>query len=343
MALEKLIRVDLREEWSDEAKDFTPWLAQPENLEILSEALDIELGLIGTEQKVGNYSADMLCKDTDSENYVLIENQLDGTNHKHLGQLLTYFAKWKNVKTVVWIAKSFTEEHKAALARLNNITGEEYGFFGLEVELWRIGDSAFAPKFNIVCRPNTFQKETRKGVPSNKELGDIQLQQLSYWENFKKFMEKKDSAVKCLAPTHTATYMLRMSRHRDFQLIARINSNDSILTVDFRIPTPPTNKALYFHFFNRKSDIEKEFGQTLTWDEKVGNKKSHVSISRKNTDFRNKDDWDKQFNWLADSLEKLNEVFHDRISVENLDIEAIEKEYEEMLEEDSSDGEEGET
>ena len=281
----------------------------------------------------------MLCKDTDSENYVLIENQLDGTNHKHLGQLLTYFAKWKNVKTVVWIAKSFTEEHKAALARLNNITGEEYGFFGLEVELWRIGDSAFAPKFNIVCRPNTFQKETKRGTPSNK-VGDVQWQQLGYWENFKEFMEKKNSPVKCQNPSSAVANILRMSNQGKFQLVARMNSNDSTIHAEFRISTNPT-KALYFYFHREREAIEKEFGNPLIWDQKEDKKKSVIRTSMSNADFTNEKDREKQFDWLAKNLEELNKVFGSRIK--NLDIEAIEKEYEEMLEEDSSDGEEGET
>jgi hypothetical protein len=144
-------RVDLREVWSNEGTDFTPWLARDENIELLGEALGLTLEVEAQEKGVGPFRADILCKDADTNSWVLIENQLGRTDHVHLGQLLTY-AAGLNAVTVVWIADTFTEEHRAALDWLNNITGEEFRFFGLEVELWRIGESPIAPKFNVVSK-----------------------------------------------------------------------------------------------------------------------------------------------------------------------------------------------
>jgi hypothetical protein len=150
MAIAKLAhleQVDLREVWQNEAGDFTPWLAQEENLKLLGDTIGIGLELEAQEKDVGPFRADILCKDTATANWVLIENQLEQTDHKHLGQLLTYGAGLKAV-TVVWIAEKFTEEHRAALDWLNEITSEQFSFFGLEIELWRIAGSPVAPKFN---------------------------------------------------------------------------------------------------------------------------------------------------------------------------------------------------
>ena len=141
MTLGTFEKVELRTVWGNEATDFTPWLARPENLEKLSETLGMELETTGTEQSVGSFRADMLCKDSFTGNYVLIENQLEKTNHSHLGQILTYSAGL-NIKTVIWIASRFTDEHRAALDYLNEITEEGFSFFGLEVELWKIDNSA---------------------------------------------------------------------------------------------------------------------------------------------------------------------------------------------------------
>lgn len=152
--LGRLEKVDLRNFWTTEAGDFTPWLAQEENIALLGEAVGVELEVEAQEKSVGPFRADILCKDTSTDQWVLIENQLERTDHTHLGQLLTYGAGL-NAVTIVWIAAKFTEEHRAALDWLNEITDERFNFFGLEVELWRIGDSLAAPKFNIILSGET--------------------------------------------------------------------------------------------------------------------------------------------------------------------------------------------
>jgi hypothetical protein len=160
--LARLKRVNLREAWMSEPADFTPWLAQPSNLELLGESLGISLELESTEHSVGPFAADILCKDPLSDLWVLIENQLEQTDHTHLGQIITY-AAGLNAVTVIWIAGKFVEQHRAALDWLNEITSEGTNFFGVEVELWRIGDSPqMAPKFNIVSKPNAWSKQVPK-------------------------------------------------------------------------------------------------------------------------------------------------------------------------------------
>lgn len=152
-SLGELVEVPLREIWSDEAASFTPWLAKPEHLKKLGDTLGMELEPEDEEVSVGPFSADILCKDTVDGSWVVIENQIEKTDHRHLGQILTY-AAGLGAKTLVWVASKFTEEHRAALDWLNEHTSDEISFFGLEIEVWRIGDSAPAPKFNIVCKPN---------------------------------------------------------------------------------------------------------------------------------------------------------------------------------------------
>ncbi len=144
----RLERVELREGWITEAQHFTPWLAGEQNLSLLGEALGIELELEAQERSVGPFRADILCKDSADGTWVLIENQLERTDHTHLGQLITYAAGLEAV-TIVWIAAKFADEHRAACHWLNERTSEDVRVFALEVELWRIGNSAPAPKFNV--------------------------------------------------------------------------------------------------------------------------------------------------------------------------------------------------
>ena len=162
-SLGRLAPVDLREVWESEALDFTPWLAQPENMTLLGKAIGIELEVETQEKSVGPFRADILCKDTTTGDWVLIENQLERTDHTHLGQLLTYAAGLEAV-TVVWVAGRFTDEHRAALDWLNAITAPTYAFFALEVELWRIDDSPVAPKFNVVSKPNDWSKTLKQAA-----------------------------------------------------------------------------------------------------------------------------------------------------------------------------------
>jgi len=161
LELSRLAKVSLRDCWQNEAIDFTPWLAEDENLSLLSDTVGMQLELIDTESHVGPFRADILCKDLISDSMVLVENQLEKTDHTHLGQLMTYAAGLDTVN-IIWVAQQFTEEHRSTLDWLNRITEEQFRFFGLEVELWKIGDSNVAPKFNIISKPNDWTKATRK-------------------------------------------------------------------------------------------------------------------------------------------------------------------------------------
>jgi hypothetical protein len=170
-SLGRLERVDLRTAWLSESGDFTPWLASEENISLLGDTIHLELEVEAQEKNVGPFRADILCKDTASDNWVLIENQLERTDHSHLGQLITYAAGLQAV-TIVWIAERFTEEHRAALDWLNEATSEDINFFGLEVERWRIGNSPVAPKFNVVSSPNDW---TRRVSQQRKEANLVDV------------------------------------------------------------------------------------------------------------------------------------------------------------------------
>lgn len=310
MTLGKLIKVELRDVWANEATDFTPWLAKDENLEELSETLGMDLEATSTEHSVGSFRADMLCKDAYSGKSVLIENQLEKTNHTHLGQILTYCAGL-DVKTIIWIASRFTDEHRAALDFLNEITEEDVSFFGLEVELWKIGNSVPAPKFNIVSRPNTWTKSLRENYQHGGEISDLKQQQLLYWTAFREYMEARNSPVKChkAGPHHWINMRIGKS---GFWLNARVNSQKLLIATDFNVKTKGS-KHLYEQFLSQKDAIESEFGNSLNWNELPDKQVSIIGCFKENTDFRNEANWQEQFEWLATNVEKLDKVFRKRV------------------------------
>ncbi len=199
--LSRLERVDLRDIWQTEAQDFTPWLARDENLALLGQTLGLDLELEAVEQNVGPFRADILCKDTLSDRWVLVENQLERTDHTHLGQLITYAAGLEAV-TIVWIASRFADEHRAAMDWLNEITEAEARFFALEVELWRIGDSPAAPKFNVVSQPNDWSRSTANArrVIVEGDLSPTRQMQRRYWSGVQSLVAERDGPFSAVTP-----------------------------------------------------------------------------------------------------------------------------------------------
>jgi len=178
--LSRLQRVRITDVWPTEPQGFTPWLASPDNLPLLGEAIGLRLELQSTEESVGDFRADIVCKAIPEGDLVLIENQFNQTDHTHLGQILTYTAGLDAV-TVVWIAERIRDEHRAAIDWLNEKTPDNINFFGLEIELWRIADSPVAPKFNVVCKPNEWTRAVAAAARPSSEISQFRY---SYWSGF---------------------------------------------------------------------------------------------------------------------------------------------------------------
>ena len=305
--LGKLDSINLREVWANEASDFTPWLAMRENLDYLGETIGIDLELEMQEKNVGPYRADLLCRDTVNDTYVLIENQLEKTNHSHLGQLLTYAAGLQAV-TIVWVSSNFTDEHRAALDWLNSITPDEISFFGLEIEAWRIGSSQVAPKFNIVSKPNDWTKG-QAGIRtrfSSSEITDIQKNQLEYWAELRNYLESNNSLLNARKPRPQYWYNFAIGRSK-FHLSARIKSRDKILECVLIIKDPNA-KQHFAKLKEKQSEVERASGMSYTWREMRGDKSSDVTIAT-DGDPSARDDWPRQLEWFKSTLEKMHEAF----------------------------------
>lgn len=173
-----LERVDPSSLWNHEAHDFTPWLL--DNAEGLADALGIEVEFEAAEHRVGTFSLDLVGRDATNDTILMVENQLAGTDHTHLGQILTY-AAGTGASTIVWIATSFREEHRQALDWLNKETGKGTHFFGVVVEAFKIGDSRPAPHFKVVAQPNEWQKVVRQAAQGQKESTKSPLY-AKFWE-----------------------------------------------------------------------------------------------------------------------------------------------------------------
>ncbi|MEQ8738946.1 MAG: hypothetical protein RID59_10345, partial [Hoeflea sp.] len=191
MQLGRLKEVDLRDVWKSEPNDFTPWLAEPENLQFLADSLELPgLELIRTEHPVESFSADIVCKIIDTDHFVLIENQLEKSDHMHVGQILTYAAKF-DARIIVWVAQKFTEAHRAALDWLNDISADRYGFFGVEIRAVKIGESDVAPLFDVVAKPNEWTKPETISGAKRAELSEENMENIEFWNQIDDELEKR--------------------------------------------------------------------------------------------------------------------------------------------------------
>jgi hypothetical protein len=300
--LGKLEQVNLRKVWKHEAHDFTQWLASEENLTALSDAIGIEINLIETEASVGKFNVDILAEEENTGRKIVIENQLESTNHDHLGKIITY-ASGHDAEVVIWIVKSVREEHRQALDWLNEHTDDQTYFFLVKMEAWRIGDSNVAPKFNIVSQPNDWAKAIKAG-DGRRDLTETKLLQLDYWLKMKEYAAE-NSKIRFgnkARPQHW--YDISMGRS-DGHISLTLNKFNGLITCKIYIANNP---GTYEEFELRKEEIENALGYHLKWDILEGRKASEIYITKK-ADYRDSEKWNEQFEWLLSKVEDFHRVF----------------------------------
>jgi len=305
--LGKLTRVDLRDQWPDEAASFTPWLAEEANLAALGDELGLELELEGTEVQVGPYSADILARDTGTGRYVVIENQLEKTNHDHLGKVLTYGAIL-DATTVVWIAREFTDEHRKALDWLNDHTDESLEFYAVEIELWRIGGSPPAPRFSVVSRPAQIMKSGK--TTSAGEFSEVRQLQLEFWTEVRDALQAAKVAPSLQTPRPQYWYDVAIGRSR-FHLSLTANTFDNKLGVRMYMHHTVADRAL--ELLERQRDaIHAEIGQELTWNPYPDKQDKSIVLERPG-DLRERDMWPEYIAWLVETVKAFRQAFQQRI------------------------------
>ena len=310
--LKQLTPVDLAEVWETEPQHFTPWLAKEENLTRLGETLGIDLELEAQEINVGGFRADLLCRNTVDGSWVLIENQLAPTDHTHVGQLLTY-ASGLSASTVIWIAQTFRSEHQAMVDWLNRITDERYRFFGIEVKVWQIEDSARAVQFEVVSSPNDWSRGVSRDIrrAANQELSETNKWHLRFWTGLREYMQDKASRLNCPAPGPWRYIVFSIGRAGfsiEIHLAPTRNEISIRLCIDY------DNVEAYFYLLQEQQEaIEKAFGETLEWSELPGNKRSRISLTKVDTDPLDENDWPHQYEWFTTQLEVFDTVFRERI------------------------------
>lgn len=306
VSLSRLVMVPLREAWPDEATNFTPWLAEEPNLALLGEALGLPLALEAKEKPVGAFAADILARDSNSGNWVLIENQLTPTDHRHLGQLLTY-AAGLDARTVVWVAEAFREEHRAAIDFLNQATTDGYSFFAVQIELYRIGESPFAPRFSVVSKPNDWNKKAQLVRSSLAEIpNETQLQYQEYWTALITAAANRYPALASRNPWKTNAQRIENLRGGDPALVIdAVFAWDKGLRLNVYIDGLLA-KVAFRQLLECRQEIERRFGNELVWEELPEARASRISFYMPGIEKReNKSRWPMQHDWIITWAPKL--------------------------------------
>lgn len=287
--LARLKKVEITDGWKDEAQNFTPWLAD-EGLPILAETLGLNLQIVNTEVPVGNFRADVHARNTADDTDVVIENQFGKSDHKHLGQVLTY-AAGITPKTIIWIAETFTEEHIDALNYLNKITKKRFRFFGVTITLYRIGNSDIVPLFQIACKPQNWTYETQRVENETKQL------QMKYWTALSNLAVRRNSPVRFRKPY--GKNFIDCEQRDKVKIGAYHNINRKEIGVSLYI------EGKYLNWLKEQCEAsERELYDDIGWDHP-----SQIYLSQNESDPRDESQWEKQHQWLLEKLELFNQVF----------------------------------
>lgn len=296
-----LKKVELRNVWGHEASDFTDWLAQQENLDLLSEEIGITLKIIQKEANVGRYNVDILAEEENSGRKIIIENQLEDTNHDHLGKIITY-ASGYDAEIIIWIVRNYREEHQKAIDWLNEHTDEEICFYLIKLELWQIEDSNPAPKFEIIASPNEWAKAI-KTISAGGEYTETKIKQFDFWTKFKNYIKDKDTKIRLQTPRYQHWYDVSIG-NSDSHIALTVNSQKDLAGCELYINR---NKDLFKFLSEKKEEIEKELGEQAEWiDSQIA---SSIKIRKEFENILEPNTFSAVFEWLYEKTKLFQSIF----------------------------------
>jgi hypothetical protein len=298
----KLTRVfDLRAIWKNEEYDFSTWLAQEANLALLSEEIGINIHYLQAEAGVGKFSLDILAEEEGKGRKIIIENQLETTNHDHLGKIITY-AAGLDAKIIIWICKEVREEHRQAIDWLNENTNEEIAFFAVKLELWQIDNSDPAPKFHIISSPNEWAKVIKQSGAKATST-DTNLKKLEFWTKLKSYAQEKGANIRFQTPRPQHWFDVTIGSS-EAHISLTLRTKDGSLGCELYVSN---NKALFAYLNSKAELLNQELNTMLEWiDAPVA---SRIVQRREGVDIQDEQSLPQHFDWLIDRTTTFGRVF----------------------------------
>lgn len=300
--LGRLKEVDIRELWAHEQYNFSNWLAKEENIELLNETVGLTLTDIDKEVYVGSYRCDLVAVDETTDIKIIIENQLNSTDHDHLGKIITY-ASGLDANVIIWIVKEAREEHKSAIEWLNNNMAKEISFFLLEIKAYRIGDSLPAPMFKVVEKPNDF-------INSNKSIkdGDLsktQAERLNFWTEFNRVITENGKPFNIRKATTDHWYDVAIGTS-DAHISITLVNKDGTIGVELYVRD---SKDLFDNLYEHKEEIENKLGFNMHWERLDDKKASRIKSYITGLNFNKQGNYPELMNQVIERVVKVRDVF----------------------------------
>lgn len=300
--LGRLKEVDIRELWAHEQYNFSHWLVKEENIELLNETVGLTLTDIDKEVYVGSYRCDLVAVDETTDVKIIIENQLDSTDHDHLGKIITY-ASGLDANVIIWIVKEAREEHKSAIEWLNNNMAKEISFFLLEIKAYRIGDSLPAPMFKVVEKPNDFIK-SNKSVKDG-DLSKTQAERLNFWTEFNRVVTENGKPFNVRKATTDHWYDVAIGTS-DAHISITLVNKDGTIGVELYVRD---SKDLFDNLYEHKEEIENKLGFNMHWERLDDKKASRIKSYIPGLNFNKQGNYPELMNLVIERVVKVRDVF----------------------------------
>ena len=297
MKIGALKEVDIRDLWKHEQYDFSDWLAKDENIAYLNDILGLTLVDVNKEAYVGSYRCDLVAIDETDGTKVIIENQLEASNHDHLGKIITY-ASGLDAQVIVWIVKQAREEHRSAIEWLNNNTNKHVNFFLIELHAYKIGDSDPAPKFEVVEQPNDFIKGSKNTPSGSNEMNKSQVERLTFWNMLNDEIVAHGKPFNIRKATTDHWYDVAIGNSNCHLSITLVNS-ESFIGLELYIDN---NKDLFDALYKYKDDIESETDIIFDWQRLDDKKASRILYKMLGLNF---DDHSNYHELMEESISKI--------------------------------------
>mgnify|MGYP001022804194 CR=1 FL=1 len=298
-----------RDVWTSEASDFTPWLA--ENIDVLADALGMTLTILGTEVPVGEFRLDLRAEDAEGRT-VVIENQLERTDHHHLGQCLVY-ASGLDASTVIWVASSFREDFRRTLDWLNERTDLGVNFFGVQLGVVQIEDGPRAPVFEVVARPNDWQKTVKSAgtAAAGSRLSDTNAARQAFYAEVIADVVREVPAIRPPSPTSAnwisfasgpfGYWALSITKDRRLRVEAYIDASEVVV-----------NKTLFDEMHAGRAAWEQRVGIPLVW-ERLDDKRASRVAAYRTVDLEDEEERGAAQAWAAGTLRAMFDAMNDQL------------------------------
>ncbi len=317
--LGRLEAIDPTTLWTGGREAFIAWLAEADNLDLLIDALGMDLEVEAADRVVGPLTADLICRDTADDSRVLIETQLCKTDNDYLGRLISYAAGLDAGK-IVWIAERFRDEHRAALDWLNRLASSRLSFYGLELQVFRVNGSLAAPRFHLLASPNHWTRKARSGVRAIEtgEISESRRLQQDYWSALMDHLRDRGGPIRPSgkpAPRSWAGFRIGRSGVR---LSVVQQRREQSLRVEIALSGDEAAQT-FLMLQQERPDIEATVGYPLDWETQAQDRSHRISVTAKGAALENRTDWARQHQWLAERLEEFYRAFAGRLRASNDD------------------------